>query len=325
MKCALFIFSIMTIFHWMDVGVFAAIPTAPPSRVVPKAGHSHCFKDYMEMSISQGFSEFDAVNTLDMWTLDVQGPPQTISMPYSKAKLCGYNLRIVEDDLMIRVNYTAKGLQMFARPRINKTLYIADLLLKSQRGYIKVKIYALMLCLPDPVICNGTDVNLEIPSFAGTFLRMEAEGQTYLPSRPSTAVYIQRLWDTLRVTVPLSSPLVQRKDCMIDGKGKGWKNFLPETQLTFKVRREEATMVFWPACPCKSRGLGSRGTPEIANDVPACIPALTPSNSLRFDMPRNSGSILKLVDGHILHESDCFSFKRILLGTMYLVYLMVQL
>nr|XP_015215591.1 PREDICTED: zona pellucida sperm-binding protein 2-like isoform X1 [Lepisosteus oculatus] len=331
MRCIQVVWLMMTVFRRMGLGVKPG-----PSAVPAEAGHSRCTEEYMEVSVSQKLP-LDQVANSSQWSLEVHDGRRTRTLTLSQARAQGYELSTGKRQTVIRAYYSAKGLRIFSRPQKKKSLYLADLLLRCDLGYTKLQMPILFLCVPEPVTCRETDIRIEVPAFNGTFLSMAVEDRTYLATRKHLDVQVQRLWDTLRLTVPASSPLVRRRDC-VDATRRGQQVFLPAVQLSFAVREEEATMMVEPVCPCKRKepcpaGLlctdghrvqeVSANGSDLALDLPAAA-AAPPGDHLRDNATvGSSGDSIQMVKVQLFFWT--LPLELVLVGTICMVHLLLHL
>ncbi|XP_066545400.1 zona pellucida sperm-binding protein 2 [Amia ocellicauda] len=325
----------MPVFLWLAVAGLSNARQVRQSVIMETTGTS-CSVDYMEAFIPEAFPDFDATGSAPAkWAIQLNDGKDTLVMTISEAEQAGFEFPFVQGKAVIRAYYTAKGLQIFGDAN-TQSLYMADLTfaLINSLGDEDLEIDVLMICVPAPVVCTTNAVDIGIPAFPGTFLRMDLGTETYLPFQNYSDVAISVTAKGLLISVNAMGPQIEERNCVDQLGTPGQQMFLPECMLTFAIKGKEYSMVYEPSCPCDV-GLfpndlceGDHMKVEVSLNV--TIPPLERSSvqlrdptckasdtvgSLLYIIPLNGcGTTSKIVNGQLIYENEVFAVKTIVQG-----------
>ncbi|MBN3311537.1 ZP2 protein, partial [Atractosteus spatula] len=291
-----------------------------------QVGATKCTKSGMEVPIMQTLPSLDEPSVAPVWSVSIAGsPPMTLSAAMQK----GYSFTNVQGNMIIGASFTADAIQVFGLGAPERRLYLARLTLIYNPGFRSIRINILMICVPDPVTCDKTSMNISVPEFSGTFLDMTIGTARYTTSRRVPDISISTK-GALQITVSKHLSVVGTKSCGPDGSGI--QSFLPETSLSFSMRGNPVTMLLNPTCPCQNTTEGPTpfcidgkmnfvvlstitlppldlSTVRLRDS--SCGPTSSSADRLVYSIPLLScGTTLTVVGGKLIYENEVRSLLR---------------
>nr|XP_015215588.1 PREDICTED: zona pellucida sperm-binding protein 2-like [Lepisosteus oculatus] len=297
----------------------------PQSDNVPgiQVGATKCTQTGMEVPIMQTLPPLDEPSVASVWSVSIAGSwPMTLAAAMQK----GYSFTNVRGNMIIGASFTADAIQVFGLGAPERRLYLARLTLIYTPGF---RINILMICVPDPVTCDATSMNISVPKFSGTFLGMAIGTAWYTSSRAVPDISISTK-GALQITVSRRLSVVGTKRCGPDGSGI--QSFLPETSLSFNMGGKPVTMLLNPTCPCRNTTggptalcIGGKMNFEVLSTITvppldlstvrlrdsSCGPTSSSAGRLVYSIPLLScGTTLTVVGGKLIYENEVRSLLR---------------